>query len=302
MFQHTINNSVSFSGQGLHTGLHINMLIEPASPNHGVQIMRTDLSGQPTIPAVADYVSYTERSTVLESGAWRVGTVEHVLSALYALEIDNVLIKVDAPEIPILNGSAEPFIRAFRQVGIKQQNTQRKVFILQDKIEYDNGDGSYIALVPDDHFNVDVTIGYDSTILGNQRALLDSLSDYPVEIASARTFCFVGEVEPLLDLGLIKGGNLDNALVIYEKQISQDKLDRLADLCHVKHLPANQLGYLSEPVFDNEAARHKLLDIIGDMALAGMPVQGKLIASRPGHTVNTQFAKILRKKMSEVGN
>ena len=295
MFQHTINNSISFSGQGLHTGLGINMVIEPAAPDY-------DLSGHPVFPTVADYVSYTERGTVLENGVWRVSTVEHLLSALYALEIDNVLIKVDAPEIPILNGSAEPFVLAFLQAGIKQQNTQRQVFTPKEKIEYDNGQGSYIALLPDNHFNVDVTIGYDSTILGNQRARLNRLSDYPAEIASARTFCFVREIEPLLDLGLIKGGNLDNALVIYERQISQEKLDRLADLCHVNHLPADRLGYLSEPKFDNEAARHKLLDIIGDISLVGVPIQGKLIASRPGHTVNTQFAKIVREKMLEVSS
>ena len=295
--QHTLNDIISFEGQGLHTGLYIHMTIEPAPANHGIRIARVDLEGCPAYQAVADYVSSTERGTVLENGAWKVSTLEHLLSALSAMGVDNVLIKLDAPEVPILDGSARLFVEAVRRVGLKEQDAERDVFVVRKKIEYDNGKGSKLTLLPDDHFSVDVLIGYDSPILGNQFARLDSLSDYPQEIAAARTFCFVREIEPLLDLGLIKGGNLDNALVIYERQISQEKLDRLADLCHVRHLPADRLGYLSEPKFFNEAARHKLLDVVGDLMLVGKPIQGKIIASHPGHGVNTAFAKLIRKEM-----
>lgn len=294
-FQHTLNEKLYFEGQGLHTGLFIHMTVEPASAKSGIRISRTDLPGSPTYPAVADFVSATERGTVLENGSWRVSTVEHLLSALYAMQVDNALIKVDAPEIPILDGSAGPFIQAIQQVGLKQQDAERQLFVVRKKIEFDNG-VSRLTILPDDHFSVDVLIGYDSPILGNQFAQLDSLEDYAQEISAARTFCFVREIEPLLDRGLIKGGSLDNALVIYERQISQEKLDRLADLCHVRHLPADRLGYLSEPKFINEAARHKLLDVIGDLALVGVPLQGRVIASHPGHGVNTAFAKLIRKQ------
>lgn len=299
MNQHTINAPFSFEGQGLHTGKYIHLTVEPANVNTGIKIMRTDIQSCPTHNAVADYVSATERGTVLECGEWRVCTVEHLMSALSAMGVDNALIKVDAPEIPILDGSAQYFIEAIKQVGLKEQSEERKIFVVRRKIEFDNGNGSRLILLPDDHFSVDVMIGYDSPILGNQYAQLDNMSDYADEIACARTFCFVREIEPLLDRGLIKGGNLDNALVIYERPISQEKLDHLADLCHVRHLLADKLGYLSEPKYVNEAARHKLLDVIGDLALVGMPIQGKVIANHPGHSVNTAFARLIRKEMKK---
>ena len=298
-YQHTTNQSIHFDGFGLHTGLKISMDIEPAPENFGIQIMRTDLEGTPTFPAVADYVSATERGTVLENGKWKVSTVEHLLSALHALCVDNVLVKVDAPEVPILDGSARYYVEAIKQVGLKQQHAERQVFVVRKKIEYITEKGNHLILMPDDHFSVDVLVGYDSPILGNQYAQLEKLEDYPTEVASARTFVFVREIEPLLDAGLIKGGNLDNALVIYERQVSQEKLDKLADLCHVEHQPADRLGYLSDLKYPNEPSRHKLLDVLGDMMLVGMPIQGKLIAKYPGHGVNTAFAKIIRKEMKK---
>ncbi len=299
MNQHTINTTFSFEGQGLHTGKYIHLTVEPAEADFGIRIMRTDIEGCPTHSAVADYVSATERGTVLERGEWKVSTVEHLMSALFSMGVDNALIRVDGPEIPILDGSAKFFVEAIRAVGLKEQLKERKTFVVKQKIEFDNGNGSRLILLPDDHFSVDVMIGYDSPILGNQYAQLDNLSDYEAEISSARTFCFVREIEPLLDMGLIKGGNLDNALVIYERPISQEKLNRLADLCHVRHLPADKLGYLSEPKYVNEAARHKLLDVIGDLALVGMPIQGKVIADHPGHGVNTAFARLVRKEIKK---
>lgn len=297
--QQTLNEIISFEGSGLHTGLFIHMTVEPADANHGIQIARMDLDGCPVYPAVADYVSATERGTVLENGVWRVSTVEHLLSALSAMGVDNALIKVDAPEVPILDGSARYYVEAIERVGLREQEAEREVYAVSEKIEYDNGNGSHLSIVPDNNFSVEVRIGYDSPILSSQIARVDLSADYPTEIAPARTFCFVREIEPLLDRGLIKGGNLDNALVIYDKPISQDKLNRLADLCHVRHIPADKLGYLSEPKYQNEAARHKLLDVIGDLALVGKPLQGRVTAEYPGHGVNTAFAKKIREIMRQ---
>ena len=298
MKQHTLKSSFSFESKGLHTGLYIHATFLPEEENTGIRICRTDLEGRPTYEAVADYVTATERGPVLERGAWKVSTVEHALSALYALGVDNCLIEVDGPEMPILDGSAKFYIKAIQEVGLQEQAAEQKVFVVTQPIEYISEHGNKIQILPSDKYEVEVTIAYpSSSFLREQKAELNNLSDYIREISSARTFCFVREIEPLLRMGLIKGGDLQNALVIYETPMSQEGLDYMTDKLGQPRLDASKLGYLSPLNYQNEPARHKLLDIIGDMSLVGCRIQGKIIALRPGHTFNTQCAKQLRNKI-----
>lgn len=298
MKQHTLKSSFSFEGKGLHTGLHIHATFLPAAEHTGVQICRTDLEGRPTYEAIADYVTATERGTVLERGAWKVSTVEHALSALYAMGVDNCLIEVDGPEMPILDGSAKYYIQAIEQVGLQEQEAEQKVFVVTEPIEYISERGNKMVILPCDHYEAGVTVAYASGILREQSAEIKDLADYKRELSAARTFCFVREIEPLLRMGLIKGGDLQNALVIYETPMSQEGLDYMTDKLGQPRLDANKLGYLSPLNYPNEPARHKLLDLIGDMSLVGCRIQGKIAALRPGHTFNTQCAKRLRNKIA----
>ena len=298
MKQHTLKAPFSFEGKGLHTGLHIHANFLPADENTGIRICRTDLEGQPTYEAIADYVTATERGTVLERGAWKVSTVEHALSALYAMGVDNCLIEVDGPEVPILDGSSKFYIKAIQEVGLQQQNAEQKVYVVTKPIEYLSEHANWILIVPSEKYEGEGTISYPSSnFLREQKAELTNLSEYIREVSSARTFCFVREIEPLLRMGLIKGGDLQNALVIYETPMSQEGLDYMTEKLGQPHLDATKLGYLSPLNYQNEPARHKLLDIIGDMSLVGCRIQGKIIALRPGHTFNTQCAKQLRNKI-----
>jgi UDP-3-O-[3-hydroxymyristoyl] N-acetylglucosamine deacetylase/3-hydroxyacyl-[acyl-carrier-protein] dehydratase len=277
--------------------LHIHATFLPAEENTGVRICRTDLEGRPTYEAVADYVTATERGTVLERGAWKVSTVEHALSALYALGVDNCLIDVDGPEMPILDGSAKYYVQAIQKVGLQEQEAEQKVFVVKEPIEYISERGNKMLILPSDKYEVEVTITYPTGLLREQKAELYNLAEYSREISSARTFCFVREIEPLLRMGLIKGGDLQNALVIYETPMSQEGLDYMTDKLGQPRLDATKLGYLSPLNYPNEPSRHKLLDIIGDMSLVGCYIQGKIMALRPGHTFNTQCAKQLRNKI-----
>ncbi len=295
--QHTLFSPFTLTGKGLHTGLHITATFLPAEENTGIQLCRIDLSGKPTHQALADYVSATERGTVLEHGAWKISTVEHALSALYAMGVDNCLIELDGPEMPILDGSAKLFVKAIQAAGLQDQQAERKVFVVTEPIEYVSERGNKLVLLPSDHYEVEVMISFPSVFLREQHAELHNLSDYPREIAAARTFCFVREIEPLLRMGLIKGGDLQNALVIYETRMSQEGLDYMTDKLGAPHLDATKLGYLSPLNYQNEPARHKLLDLIGDMSLLGCYIQGKLIAERPGHTFNTSCCRQLRNKV-----
>lgn len=298
MKQHTLKAPFSFEGKGLHTGLFIHATFLPAEENTGVRICRTDLEGRPTYEAIADYVTATERGTVLERGAWKVSTVEHALSALYAMGVDNCLIEVDAPEMPILDGSAKYYIQSIEKVGLQEQDAEQKVFVVTEPIEYISERGNKMVILPCDHYEAGVTIAYESGILREQSAQIHDLADYKRELSAARTFCFVREIEPLLRMGLIKGGDLQNALVIYETPMSQEGLDYMTDKLGQPRLDANKLGYLSPLNYPNEPARHKLLDLIGDMSLLGCRIQGKIAALRPGHTFNTQCAKRLRNKVA----
>lgn len=300
--QKTLKDSFSLRGKGLHTGLDLTVTFNPAPENHGYKIQRIDLEGQPVIDAIAENVVETTRGTVLAKGGVKVSTVEHGMAALYAAGIDNCLIQVNGPEFPILDGSAIAYVQGIEEVGIEEQTAVKDFYIIKHKIEFkDEETGSSIVVLPDDKFSVNVLISYDSKIIPNQFATLENMQDFPTEIAQSRTFVFVREIEPLLSAGLIKGGDLDNAIVIYERQLSQEKLDQLADIMSVPHKDANQLGYINHKplVWDNEPARHKLLDIIGDLALIGRPIKGRIIATRPGHTINNKFARQMRKEIRQ---
>ena len=297
MKQHTIKESFTLSSVGLHTGLFVTATFHPAPENTGVCLRRVDLPGQPCHQALADYVSGTERGTVLERGKWKISTVEHALSALYALGVDNCIIDVDAPEMPILDGSACMFVREIQRVGLEEQNAEQEVYVVKEPIEYISEHGHSMRIEPCDHYEVNVTISFQSNILREQHATLTDLKDYPQDISSARTFCFVREIEPLLRVGLIKGGDLKNALVIYEQVLSQSGMDYFCDKLGQPHLDATKLGYLSPLNYPNEPARHKLLDVIGDVSLLGLRLQGKVIAYKPGHTFNTQCIRRLRNQI-----
>ena len=300
--QKTLAASVSLKGKGLHTGLDIKIAFDPAPENHGYKIKRTDLEGQPVIDALAEHVVATQRGTVLKKNDVQVSTIEHAMAALYALEIDNCLIEVNAPEFPILDGSARYFVEGIQKVGSVEQNAPRDYYIVKHKIEVkDEESGASLIILPDEKFSVNVLISFDSPVLNNQFASMNDLSEFPSELAASRTFVFVREIEMLLNNNLIKGGDLDNAIVIYDQKLPQESLDKLADMMNVPHLNLKELGYINhEPlVFDNEPARHKLLDVIGDVALIGKPIRGRIIATRPGHKINNQFARMIRKDIKQ---
>ena len=300
--QKTLNGSFSLFGKGLHTGLSLTVTFNPAPENYGYKIQRIDLPGEPIIDAIAENVTETTRGTVLTKGEARVSTVEHAMAALFALGIDNCLMQVNGPEFPILDGSAKFYIENIERVGLKEQNAEKDVFVIKSKIEIkDENTGSSIIILPDENFSLNVLVHYDSDILFNQYATLEDMGSFKDEIASSRTFVFVRELEPLMHLGLIKGGDLDNAIVIYEKEMPQDKFDKLADVLGIPRMDAKKLGYLNHKplVWNNEPARHKLLDIIGDLALIGKPLQGRIIATCPGHTINNKFARAMRKVIRE---
>lgn len=298
--QKTLAGSFSLFGKGLHTGLNLTVTFNPAPENSGYKIQRIDLEGEPIIQAIAENVVDTSRGTVLANGEARCSTIEHAMAALYALGIDNCLIQVNGPEFPILDGSSIMYVENIRRVGVVEQNAPKDFYVIKKKIEFrDDETGSSIIILPDEQFSITTMISFDSQFINSQFATLDNMDDFTEHIAPARTFVFVREIEPLLKAGLIKGGDLDNAIVIYEKEISQEALDRLADHLHVEHRDATALGYIQDRplVWQNEPARHKLLDIIGDMALIGRPIKGRIIATRPGHTINNKFARQMRREI-----
>ena len=263
------------------------------------------MEGQPTIDALAENVVNTQRGTVLSKNGVQVSTIEHAMAALYAYEIDNCLIEVNAPEFPILDGSSRFFSEEIQKTGVVEQNAPKDYYIVKHKIEVkDEETGSSLIILPDDKFSVNVLISFDSPVLSNQFATLNDLSEFPTELAASRTFVFVREVEMLLNNNLIKGGDLDNAIVIYDQKIPQESLDKLADMLNIPHKNVQELGYINNKplVFDNEPARHKLIDVIGDIALIGKPIRGRVIATRPGHKINNQLARMIRKdiKMNAV--
>jgi len=300
MKQKTLKGSFSLCGKGLHTGLSLTVTFNPAPENHGYKIQRIDLEGMPVIDGIAENVVDTQRGTVLGKGEARVSTVEHALSALYALGVDNCLIQVNGPEFPILDGSAIQYVKKIEEIGLEEQNAPKDWYVIRKKIEVkDEETGSCITILPDEEMSLTTMCSFESKFINSQFATLDDVTKYVTEIAPARTFVFVRDIEPLLQANLIKGGDLDNAIVIYERQTTQERLDKLADMLNVEHRDANELGYIQHKplVWENECTRHKLLDVIGDMALIGKPIKGRIIATRPGHTINNKFAREIRKEI-----
>ncbi|PJI27014.1 bifunctional UDP-3-O-[3-hydroxymyristoyl] N-acetylglucosamine deacetylase/3-hydroxyacyl-ACP dehydratase [Prevotella intermedia] len=295
--QKTLKGSFSLFGKGLHTGLSLTVTFNPAPDNTGYKIQRIDLEGQPIIDAIAENVIDTQRGTVIAKGEARVSTIEHGMAALYAMGIDNCLIQINGPEFPILDGSAAMYVEKIREIGIVDQNAPKDYYIIRKKMEYKDESGSIITILPDEQFSITAMCSFESKFISSQFATLDDIDKFADEISPARTFVFVRDIMPLLQANLIKGGDLDNAIVIYEKQVDQSTLDQLADLLKVPHMDATSIGYIQNKplIWDNECTRHKLLDIIGDVALIGKPIKGRIVATRPGHTVNNKFARMIRK-------
>lgn len=298
MKQRTLSSSFTLKGKGLHTGLELVVTFNPAPVNHGYKIKRVDVEGQPIIDAIAENVVETTRGTVLGANDVKCSTVEHAFAALYAFGIDNVLVEVNGPEFPILDGSATPYVNKLKEIGMVEQEADKEWLIVSEPIEYtDEATGSHVAILPADDFALSVTIDFNSQLMPIQTATLRDINNFETEISSARTFVFVREIEVLLSLGLIKGGDLDNAVVIYERETTQENMDKLCKLTKAEWHDAKELGYIQHKplVWENEPARHKLLDLIGDLSLVGKPIKGHIVATKPGHTINNKFARLLKK-------
>ncbi len=296
--QRTIAKEVSLTGVGLHTGENVTIKFVPAPEDHGYKFKRVDLEGEPVIEADANYVVNTQRGTNLEKNGVKIHTSEHVLAALVGLEIDNVLIELDSPEPPIMDGSAKFFVEALEGAGIVEQKSFREEYVVKDVLTYkDEATGSEITIIPADEYQVTTMVDFGTKVLGTQNATLEKLSDFKEEISAARTFSFLHELEMLLENGLIKGGDLNNAIVYVDKEISATTMKKLEKAFNKEKLSVKPNGILDNLTLHqpNEAARHKLLDVIGDLALVGTRLRGKVIANKPGHYVNTQFAKKLSK-------
>lgn len=296
--QKTIKNEVTLSGVGLHTGNKVTMTFKPAPVNNGYVFARIDLEGKPIIEASAEYVVNTQRGTNLEKRGVVINTSEHVLAALVALDIDNVIIEINAPEPPIMDGSSMHFVEALEKAGIVEQDAKRDEYVVKEIISYkDEKTGSEIILMPSDEYQVTVMVDFGTKVLGTQNATLNSMSEFKTEISAARTFSFLHELEMLLDHDLIKGGDLNNAIVYVDKEISEATMTKLKNAFDKENLTVKPNGILDNLTlrWANEAARHKLLDVIGDLALVGTRIRGKVIANKPGHMVNTVFAKKIQK-------
>ncbi len=296
--QHTLKCKYTFEGKGLHTGRNVTMTLESAPAGHGIKFKRVDLGEDAIIDALVDYVTTTARGTTLEKGEVKISTLEHLMATFNGLGVDNALVSIDAQEVPILDGSAKPYVEAICRDGLVEQDAPRKYIELKEKIVYkDEKSGSEIVIMPDDHFSVDLMIDFNSKVLGNQYSRLDGTTDFARDIAPCRTFVFFHELEPLFRNNLIKGGDLDNAIVIVEHPVPQEELDRLAGVFNTSSLERAPEGYLNhlELRFQNECARHKLLDLMGDFSLVGAPIKAKVIAYKSGHRINTEVARVIRK-------
>ncbi len=303
--QHTLKNKYTFCGKGLHTGKSVTMTLEPAPVDFGIKFKRIDLGEDAIIDACVDYVTTTSRGTTLEKGEVKISTLEHLMATINGMQIDNALITIDSQEVPILDGSALPYVEAISKDGLQEQDAPRRYYVPTEKFYYkDEQTGSEITIIPDDEFSIDLMVDYNSKVLGNQYARLTPQTDFVTEIAPCRTFVFLHELEPLFKYNLIKGGDLDNAIVIVEHAITQEEIARLAGIFNVPSLDRAPEGYLNhlELRFPNECARHKLLDILGDFSLIGMPIKAKIIGYKTGHKLNTTVAKMLREAVKKQHN
>lgn len=295
--QHTLKASATISGTGLHTGVLVDLTLKPASPGFGFQFQRIDMPGQPVIKADCDLVTDTSRGTTLESNGAKVSTVEHVLAALVGMGIDNCLIEINGPEMPIMDGSSEPFVELIEQAGIEEQDAAKVWYSIDENIyHYDEAKRVEMVVMPSMEYQVTTLIDFNSPVLGTQHAQLKKMKDFKDEIAVSRTFVFLHELEMLLEHNLIKGGDVNNAIVIVDKPVNGSEMDRLKKIFKKENIEIKSEGYLNnlELRFPNEPARHKLLDVVGDLALIGYPIKGRIIANRPGHSTNVEFAKKIK--------
>jgi len=295
--QHTISKSISISGTGLHTGVLVDMTLNPANPGFGYQFQRVDLPNQPIIKADCDLVTDTSRGTTLQVGEAKISTVEHILAALVGLGVDNVLIQVNGPEIPIIDGSSAPFIEKIEAAGVLEQDAAKAWYSIDENIfHYDDEKRVEMVAMPALDYQITTLIDFNSPVLGTQHAALKTIKDFKTEIAPCRTFCFLHELEALLKNDLIKGGDINNAIVVVDKPVSNEEMARLAKVFKREKIEVKSEGYLNnlELRFPNEPARHKLLDVVGDLALTGYPIKSRIIANRPGHSSNVEFAKKIK--------
>lgn len=298
--QRTIAEQIELAGIGLHTGKEVNVRIVPAASNHGIRFCRVDIETRPFIKADVDLVVSTERGTSIESGGARVNTTEHLMAALYGMGIDNAVIELNGPELPILDGSSYPYVKAIEAVGTKEQDQPKKIFELTKNLKYEHQDKkAEILAVPDDNFRITVMVDYNSPILGTSHASMTELNEFSSEISKARTFVFVRELEELYNKGLIQGGDLHNAIVMVDEVMSDSKLEQMKKLFNKPDIDVQGIGVLNNTNlhYDNEPARHKLLDIVGDLALVGQPIKAHILAARPGHLSNIEFAKVIKEEI-----
>ncbi len=298
--QKTLAGNLAFSGKGLHTGVQVNMRILPADSGTGIVFRRTDLEKPVDVPALGDYVSSTSRGTTIEREGAKVSTIEHIMAALWTMGVDNALIEIDGPEVPIMDGSAREYAVAIAKTGLVEQDADIQYYEVRERVQFEIPErGVQIEIYPDEDFSVSVHIDYGSKVLGNQFAVFDKNADFASEIAPCRTFVFMHELEPLFEANLIKGGDIDNAIVVVENSISEDEIKRLAGILNRPDVKVNGNGYLNniDLRFVNEPARHKLLDVLGDLALLGVRIKGKVFATKPGHRANTELVKVLKKNI-----
>lgn len=301
--QQTLKAPISFSGKGLHTGVQVTMTVKPAPADTGIVFRRIDLEGSPAIPALCDYVVDTSRGTTIELNGARVATIEHIMSALWTLGVDNAEIEIDAPETPIMDGSAREYAAAIVETGLQEQAADRNYYQVTEKMVYTIPEkGVAIILYPDDEFSVSLHVDYNSKVIGNQYATFVPGDNYAAKIAPCRTFVFLHELEPLMNMNLIKGGDLDNAIVVVENPVSDEQFDHLKKIFNKQDIRITG-GYLNnlELRFNNELARHKLLDLLGDFALLGRRIKGRVWATRPGHFANTEFMKQTKRTIRKEG-
>jgi UDP-3-O-[3-hydroxymyristoyl] N-acetylglucosamine deacetylase/3-hydroxyacyl-[acyl-carrier-protein] dehydratase len=303
--QHTLCESISISGTGLHTGILVDMTLQPANPGFGIQFQRVDLPNQPVIKADCDLVTDTSRGTTLQVGDAKVSTVEHILAALVGKGVDNLLIELNGPEIPIMDGSSAPFIEAIEKVGVLEQDAAKAWYSIDENIfHYDEDKRVEMVALPSLDYQITTLIDFNSPVLGTQHAALKTIKDFKSEISPCRTFCFLHELETLLEHDLIKGGDINNAIVVVDKPVTKEEMNRLAKVFKRDKIEVKSEGYLNnlELRFPNEPARHKLLDVVGDLALIGYPIKARIIANRPGHSSNVEFAKKIKQYIKKNKN